>query len=80
MAQFIAEAALLSMIGGASAVVTVHFITEAATTTLFEAPYEFNMQDAAISMGAAFVVGVGASFFPALRITQIDVVQALRGE
>jgi putative ABC transport system permease protein len=80
MAQFIAEAALLSLIGGASAVVAVHFITKAATTTIFEAPYQFSIEDAAISMGAAFVVGVGSSFLPALRITQIDVVQALRGE
>jgi putative ABC transport system permease protein len=80
MAQFIAEAALLSLIGGAGAVVTVHFLTKAATTTVFEAPYEFHLRDAAISMGAAFAVGVGSSFLPALRVTQIDVVQALRGE
>ncbi|MEM1292598.1 MAG: ABC transporter permease [Cyanobacteria bacterium P01_H01_bin.162] len=80
MMQFIAEAALLSLIGGSVAIVTIHGLTKVATTQVFEAPYSFRVQDAAISMGAAFVVGVGASFFPALRITQIDVVQALRGE
>ena len=80
MAQFIAEAALLSLLGGATAVIAVHFLTKAATTTVFEAPYEFSMQDAAISMGAAFAVGVGASFLPALRVTQIDIIQALRGD
>jgi putative ABC transport system permease protein len=31
-------------------------------------------------MGAAFAVGVGSSFLPALRVTQIDIIQALRGE
>lgn len=80
MAQFIAEAALLSLLGGATAVITVHFLTKTATTAVFEAPYEFSMRDAAISMGAAFAVGVGSSFLPALRVTQIDIIQALRGE
>jgi putative ABC transport system permease protein len=80
MMQFIAEAALLSLIGGTMAIATIHGLTKVATTQVFEAPYSFRTQDAAISMGAAFVVGVGASFFPALRVTQIDVVQALRGE
>ena len=79
MAQFIAEAALLSLLGGATAVVAVHFLTKAATTAVFEAPYEFSPRDAAISMGAAFAVGVGSSFLPALRVTQIDIIQALRG-
>lgn len=80
MAQFIAEAALLSLLGGTAAVVAVHFATQTATTTLFEAPYRFSPRAAALSMGAAFAIGVGSSLLPALRITRIDVVQALRGE
>ncbi|MEO1295830.1 MAG: ABC transporter permease [Cyanobacteria bacterium J06636_16] len=80
MLQFITESTLLSLIGGTLAIATIHGLTKVATTQVFEAPYTFRMQDAAISMGAAFVVGVGSSFFPALRVTQIDVVQALRGE
>jgi putative ABC transport system permease protein len=80
MGQFIAEAALLSLVGGLTAVTTVHLLTKVATTTIFEAPYQFQLQDAAIAMGAAFAVGVGSSLVPALRITRIDVVSALRGE
>ncbi len=80
MLQFITESTLLSLIGGTLAIATIHGLTKVATTQVFEAPYTFRTQDAVISMGAAFVVGVGSSFFPALRVTQIDVVQALRGE
>ena len=80
MLQFIVEVVLLSAVAGVTAVTTVHFLTQTATTTLFIAPYEFKLRDAAISMGAALAVGVGSSFLPALRVTQIDVVQALRGE
>lgn len=80
MSQFMAEVVMLSTLAGITAVISVHFLTKAATTTLFVAPYEFSARDAAISMGAAIAVGVGSSFVPALRITRIDVVQALRGE
>lgn len=80
MAQFIAEAVVLSLVGGLVAVTTVHFVTKAAAAQVFEVTYEFRMQDALISMGAAFVVGVGSSFLPALRVTRLDVVEALRGE
>ena len=80
MLQFVFEVVLLSAVGGIAAIATVHFLSKIATTTLFEAPYEFQPRDAAISMGAALVVGLGSSFLPALRVTRIDVVQALRGE
>lgn len=80
MAQFITEAAVLSLVGGVAAVVTVHFLTKVAATQVFEAPYAFRPQDAAISMAAAFGVGVGASLLPALRVTRLDVVDALRGD
>lgn len=80
MAQFMMEAALLSLVGGLVAVVTVHFLTQVATTRVFEAPYQFRWRDAAISMGAAFGVGVGASVLPALRVTRLDIVEALRGD
>ena len=80
MLQFVFEVLLLSAVGGIAAIATVHFLSKIATTTLFEAPYEFQPRDAAISMGAALVVGLGSSFLPALRVTRIDVVQALRGE
>jgi putative ABC transport system permease protein len=78
MVQFILESVILSIWSGLAAIALVHGITHLATTTLFPAPYRFSWQNAALSMGAAIGVGVGSSFFPALRATQIDVVNALR--
>ncbi|MEM9976610.1 MAG: ABC transporter permease [Cyanobacteria bacterium P01_D01_bin.2] len=80
MSQFILEAVLLSLLGGAAAVATVHGLTRAATTVVIEAPYKFSPRNATLSMGAAVAVGVGSSFIPALRATQIDIVKALRSD
>ncbi|MBL1178889.1 ABC transporter permease [Pantanalinema sp. GBBB05] len=78
MLQFILESVILSVLGGVTAIASVHGLTHLTTTTIIQAPYTFSWQNAALSMGAAIAVGVGSSFFPALRATQIDVVIALR--
>ena len=63
MLQFVFEVVLLSAVGGIAAIATVHFLSKIATTTLFEAPYEFQPRDAAISMGAAVGGGLGVELF-----------------
>lgn len=78
MTQFILEAVVLSLVGGAVAIVIVHGSMVIATTKIVQAPYEFKSQRAALSLGSALLVGVGASFFPAVRASRIDVIQALR--
>lgn len=78
MLQFILESVLLSILGGIAAIAVVHGVTHLTTTTLIQAPYSFSWRNATLSMSAAIIVGVGSSFFPALRATQIDVVTALR--
>lgn len=80
MSQFILEAVILSLLGGATAIATVHGLTQVATTVVIQAPYKFSPRNAALSMGAAVAVGVGASFVPALRATQVDIVKALRSD
>jgi putative ABC transport system permease protein len=77
MSQFVLEAVLLSIAGGCLAIVAVHVLTQAATTVIVKAPYIFSVQNAGLSMVAAIAVGVGASFFPALRATQVDIIEAL---
>jgi putative ABC transport system permease protein len=77
MSQFVLEAVVLSIAGGCLAIATVHILTQAATTVLVQAPYIFSVQNAGLSMVAAIAVGVGSSFFPALRATKVDIIEAL---
>ncbi|MGF1492524.1 MAG: ABC transporter permease [Microcoleaceae cyanobacterium] len=79
MLQFILEAAILSIVGGAVAVVTVHFAT-ATVAERFELPYEFDQKTTGMALGAAVFVGISAGFLPALRASQLDPVKALRGD
>jgi putative ABC transport system permease protein len=80
MLQFVLEAVLLSVVGGGLAIVSVHGLTQTVTTVWVQAPYQFSLQNAGWSMVAAIAVGVGASFLPALRATQVDIVASLRSE
>lgn len=79
MTQFILEATLLSLLGGSLAIATVHGFS-LAITQQFGLPYKFEFASTSLALGAALVVGVGASFAPALRASQIDPVKALRSE
>jgi len=75
--QFILEAVILSLAGGIAAIVTVHGLT-VVVADVFKLPYKFESNTAALALGAALAVGVGAGFFPALRASQLDPVKALR--
>ncbi|MBE9171184.1 ABC transporter permease [Pleurocapsales cyanobacterium LEGE 06147] len=78
MAQFILESVILSLVGGIAAIAIVHGLTVTATTKIIQAPYQFSTTRASLSLGSALLVGVGASFFPALKASRVDVVEALR--
>ncbi len=80
MMQFIIEALLLSFVGGTMAIITVHGLTQTATTVIIQAPYQFSLRNAALSMGAAIAVGVGSSVLPALKATKVDIIAALRSD
>ena len=75
--QFIIEAAILSLVGGITAITIVHGITT-VVTQVFNLPYEFEIKTVSLSLGSALFVGVGAAFFTSLRASQLDPVKALR--
>lgn len=77
--QFVLEAALLSLVSGTVALVVVHVVA-VNVADVFDLPYEFEGRIAALALGSALVVGVGAGFPPALRASQLDPVQALRSQ
>ncbi|KYC43066.1 peptide ABC transporter permease [Scytonema hofmannii PCC 7110] len=80
MMQFIIEALLLSFVGGTMAIISVHGLTQTATTVIIQTPYQFSLRNAALSMGAAIAVGVGSSVLPALKATKVDIIAALRSD
>uniref|UniRef100_A0A7C3VP88 ABC transporter permease n=1 Tax=Planktothricoides sp. SpSt-374 TaxID=2282167 RepID=A0A7C3VP88_9CYAN len=77
MLQFILEAAVLSILGGTVAIVSVHGITTIVADT-FKLPYEFDRQAATFALGSALLVGIGAGFLPAMQASKLDPVKALR--
>ena len=79
MLQFILEAAILSLLGGTAALGVVHGLT-VVVTDAFKLPYQFEGKTAALALGSALLVGVGAGFPPARRASQLDPVKALRSQ
>ncbi|MBD1864609.1 MULTISPECIES: ABC transporter permease [Trichocoleus] len=77
--QFVLEAAVLSVVGGVVALGMVHGLTATVAKT-FKLPYQFESGTAALALGSAVLVGIGAGLPPALRASQLDPVKALRSE
>jgi putative ABC transport system permease protein len=78
MIQFILESAILSLVAGTAAILVTHNLTTMVTTKFVRVPYQFSSQSTALSLGSALLVGVGASFFPALTASRVDVIEAIR--
>ena len=77
--QFLLEAALISLLGGTMALITVHGVT-VIVSSVFNLPYEFSPSIAITAVGSALFVGLGAGFIPANRASLLDPVKALRSQ
>jgi macrolide transport system ATP-binding/permease protein len=76
--QFLAEAGVISMIGGALGVVTGILGGELVAAG-FQFPVAFNLAIMGISVGVAVAIGIGFGLYPAWVAARMDPVDALRG-
>jgi putative ABC transport system permease protein len=79
MVQFLIEAVVLSLLGGIIGV-TLGLSTAAALSWLFNWPVGVDYAMIALAFGVSASVGVFFGYYPALRASQLDPIEALRYE
>ncbi len=77
--QFLLEAVALSLAGGALGIL-LGFASAYAVTAILEWPTSVSSSAVALAFGLAFAVGVGFGYYPALRASRLDPIDALRFE
>lgn len=77
--QFLAEAVVLSVLGGLAGV-AVGALATAILQSVLEWHMTLAVRPIAISIGVSAAVGIGFGFFPARRAARLDPIEALRHE
>ena len=77
--QFLTEAVLLSIMGGALGIATGFWLAP-LLTKLFEFPTLISTQSVVLAFSVSAVIGVVFGFFPALKAANLDPIDALRYE
>jgi putative ABC transport system permease protein len=77
--QFLLEAIALSLVGGLVGI-GFGFASAGAVTALLGWPTYVSPEAVALAFGLSFAVGVGFGYYPALRASRLDPIDALRYE
>lgn len=77
--QFLTEAVLLSVLGGALGIATGYWLAP-LLTKLFEFPTLISQTSVILAFSVSAVIGIVFGFFPALKAANLDPIDALRYE
>jgi putative ABC transport system permease protein len=77
--QFLTEAVLLSILGGALGIATGYWLAP-LLTKLFEFPTLISQTSVILAFSVSAVIGIVFGFFPALKAANLDPIDALRYE
>jgi putative ABC transport system permease protein len=79
MRQFLTEAVLLSIMGGALGIATGFWLAP-LLTRFFEFPTLISTESVVLAFSVSAIIGVVFGFFPALKAANLDPIDALRYE